>query len=155
MDPRRAGLLTTLLAAGSLGFAYYTQYGMHFQPCELCLIERWPYRFTLVLGLLAIIIGRSTGRLILAVAGVVMLVNIGIAGLHAGVEFHWWASPFPECTVVLTPGAALPLTPGTSCSHGVYPLSWLPMTMTQMDFCWSVLFTIFLFFVSLWPKRRS
>ena len=155
MNPRRVGLITALLAAGSLGFAFYAQYGLYFQPCELCLVERWPYRLTLILGVLAMIIGRATGRLLLVVAGVVMLSNVGIAGLHAGVEFHWWASPFPECNMVLTSGAALPLTPGTSCGHGVYPLSWVPMTMTQMDFCWSILFTAFLFCVSLWPQRRS
>lgn len=155
MDPRRAGLLTALIAAGSLGFAFFTQYGLHFQPCELCLVERWPYRFALVLGILAMVMGRNAGRLILAVAGMVMLVNVGIAGLHAGVEFHWWASPFPECNIVLTPGVALPLVPGTSCGKGVYPLPWLPMTMTQMDFCWSILFSVFLFFTALKPKRHS
>ena len=154
MNMRLAGLLTGLIAAAALGVAYYAQYGLHLVPCELCLMERWPYRLTILLGGLAFLLGGRAARGLVGVAGLVMLANVLIAGLHVGVEFHWWASPLPECNGVLTPGAALPMVPSVSCERGVYLLPGLPVTMTQMDFIGSICFTILLFRMALRPGRR-
>lgn len=154
MNFRLAGLIAALIASLALGVAYYAQYWMQLAPCELCLLERWPYRVVIVLGLLALCFGGILARAFVALAGVVMLVNVGLAGLHAGVEFHWWASPFPECNSVLSLGAELPMHPSVSCDRGVYLLSSLPLTMTQMDFIASVLFTLLLFFMAAQSRRR-
>lgn len=155
MNFRVAGLVTGLVAAAALGIAYYAEYGMHLVPCELCLLERWPYRVTLILGVLALLVGGRLARWLVALAGVAMLANVAIAGLHAGVEFHWWVSPFPECNGILTPGAALPMVPSVSCDRGVYLLHGLDLTMTQMDFIGSICFMVLLFFMASRPQRRA
>lgn len=154
MNLRLAGLVAALIAVLVLGIAYYGEFWMQLVPCELCLLERLPYKAVLVLGLLAMLFGGLPARLLLTLAGLAMLVNIGISGLHVGVEFHWWASPLPECNGILTPGAALPMHPSVSCEQGVYLVSWLPLTMTQMDFIGSILFTILLFFTVSKPRRH-
>lgn len=155
MNVRLAGLVTALVAAVVLGLAYYAQYGLRLVPCELCLLERWPYRVTVVLGILALVLGGRAGRGLVGLAGLAMFINVLIAGLHAGVEFHWWASPFPECNGLLTPGASLPMLPSVSCDRGVYLLSWLPLTMTQMDFIGSICFVILLVFMVSRTRRGA
>jgi disulfide bond formation protein DsbB len=86
-------------------------------PCELCLWERWPYRIVIALGLLATLLPRLPSRILLGLAALTLLGDVGIAGLHVGVEFGWWNSPLPECNGMLIPGAPLPLTP----AHTVRP----------------------------------
>jgi hypothetical protein len=66
MNVRWAGLVAICLAAAGLAAAYGAQYGLHLVPCPLCLWERWPYRVTLGLGLLALLAGGRGGRLLLA-----------------------------------------------------------------------------------------
>lgn len=154
MNVRSAGLITGFIGAAALGLAYYAEYVLHMVPCELCLLERWPYRITIVFGVLALLLGGSAGRFLVALAAVVMLANVGISGLHVGVQLHWWASPFPECNGILTLGAPLPMVPSVSCARGVYLLHWLPMTMSQMDFIGSICFTVLLSFMVLRAGRR-
>ncbi|GAN78715.1 disulfide bond formation protein B [Acidocella aminolytica] len=155
MNFRLAGLIAALLAAAALGVAYFAQYGLHLVPCELCLWERWPYRIVIVLGLLAVLFGGGLGRVLVALAGVAMLGDVVIAGIHVGVEFHWWKSPLPECNGILTPGAPLPMTPSVSCERPVHLISWLPLSMTQMDFCAAILLTVLFFFMASRPRRGA
>lgn len=155
MAARITGLITACIAALALGLAYFAQYSLHLVPCALCLLERWPYRTTFVLGVFALLLGGRVARWLVGLAGVAMLVNVGISGLHMGVEWHWWVSPFPECNGVLTPGAALPMMPSVACDRGVYLLSWLPVSMAQMDFIGSLCFTILLFFMALRSRRPA
>lgn len=154
MNFRLAGLVAALISLLILGLAYYAEFWMQLVPCELCLLERWPYKIVVLLGLLALLLGGLPARGLIVLSGLTMLVNVGISGLHTGVEFHWWASPFPECNGILSAGAALPMHPSVSCDRGVYLLSWLPLTMTQMDFIGSIFFTVLLFFMAKQPRGR-
>lgn len=154
LNVRSAGLIAGFIAAAALGIAYYVEYGMHIVPCELCLLERWPYRITIALGILTFLLGGGIGRFLLALAGVVMLINVGISGLHVGVQFHLWASPFPECNGILTPGSALPMVPSVSCARGVYLLHGVPLSLSQIDFIGSICFTILLSFMALRTGRH-
>ena len=56
----------TLLAAGfALGLALASEYWGGLLSCSLCLLERWPYRIAILLGVLAVIAPRSaTGPLL-------------------------------------------------------------------------------------------
>ncbi|MDE1896828.1 MAG: disulfide bond formation protein B [Rhodospirillales bacterium] len=154
MNFRLAGLITALVAAFALGMAYFAQYGLHLVPCELCLLERWPYRITLVLGILALLFGGKPGRVFIFLAGIAMLGAIAVSFLHVGVEFTWWPSPLPECNGILTPGAALPLTPAVPCDRPVYLIPGLPLSMAQMDFLGSFIFTCVLFRMATRRNRR-
>jgi disulfide bond formation protein DsbB len=133
MNDRLAGILTTGVALAALSVAYFAQYVLLLTPCELCLWERWPYRIVALLGLLCTMSGPRASRALLGIAGLVMLADVAIAGLHVGVEFNWWPSPLPECNGALTPGAALPMIPATPCDRSVYVIHGLPISMAQMD----------------------
>ncbi|WP_297492917.1 disulfide bond formation protein B [Acidocella sp.] len=154
MDHRLAGVLTAVAALAALGVAYFAQYVLRLTPCELCLLERWPYRIVIVLGLLGTLARPRTTRIILGMAGLVMLADVLIAGLHVGVEFNWWPSPLPECNGELIPGAALPMTPATPCDRPVDLIHGLPISMAQMDFCAAVLFSILLLTYAAQKKTR-
>lgn len=154
MEHRLAGVLTAAAALAALGVAYFAQYILLLTPCELCLWERWPYRIVALLGLLAVMGRPRTSRMFLAAAGLVMLADAAIAGLHVGVEFGWWPSPLPECNGTLTPGTALPMIPATPCDRPVYLIQLLPVSMAQMDFCASALFAILLLVYAARRKTR-
>jgi disulfide bond formation protein DsbB len=121
--------------------AYFVEYGLHMAPCELCLIERWPYRLTALVAVFALGIPRAT-RPLLALAGLVMLAGAGVAFFHVGVEAGWWPSPFPECNGLFVPGQPLPLTPAIPCDRPVYLIPGLPVSMALMDFFTAVAFVV-------------
>ena len=154
MNNRLAGLLTAAVALALLGFVYYVQYGLHRVPCELCLWERWPYRLAAALGVLGALGRPATTRIFLVLAGLVMLGGVGVAFLHVGVEQGWWPSPLPECNGILTPGAALPLTPAVPCDRPAYLLTGLPVSMAMMDMIFAALFAGALLFYGLRRERR-
>lgn len=106
-DPRRASLLLGLASAGVLGAALVFQYGFGYQPCVLCIWQRWPYVGVLVFTLLTLLFRRwpGVGDALLIASGLALLANAGIAGYHVGVEQHWWAGT-SGCGV---PGAATSL----------------------------------------------
>jgi disulfide bond formation protein DsbB len=144
LNRRLAGLAVALAALAALGVAYYVQDFDSLYPCPLCLLERWPYRIVILLGLLAAITGGLPARLILGLAVLTLLGDAAIAFVHVGVEFHWWQSPLPECNGILSPGAALPMTPAKPCDEPTFLIPHLPVSMAAMDFLYAVLFALLL-----------
>ena len=149
-----AGALTAIAALAALAVAYFAQYVLLLSPCELCLWERWPYRIVTVFGVLAALSPRGAARVILALAVLVLLGDVGIAGLHVGVEFGWWKSPLPECNGILTPGAALPAIPATPCDAPVFLIPGLPLSMAMMDLCAALVFALVLVTYVMRKPRR-
>lgn len=97
MSRRLVILLATLGSAALLGGALAFQYIGGLQPCHLCLIERWPHRVAIALGIAALVLPPALRR-ILAGAGAASMVFSAGAGLyHVGVEQHWWLGP-STCT---------------------------------------------------------
>ncbi len=152
-DHRVTGLATALAALAALGVAYWAQDMMHLNPCPLCLWERWPYRITAGLGLLAAIAPARLARFILGLAVLALLAGAAIAFVHVGVEFHWWQSPLPECNGILTPGAPLPATPAKSCDEPTYLIPGVPDSMAAMDLQFAMLFALALL-VTITGRRR-
>jgi disulfide bond formation protein DsbB len=152
LKPRAAGALTALAALAALAVAYVAQYGLLLVPCELCLWERWPYRVVVALGVLAALLPRRPARVVLGLAVLALLVDVGIAGLHVGVEFGWWNSPLPECNGVLTPGAPLPAIPARPCDQPVFLIPHVPVSMAAMDMLYTLAFALAL---SLYVLRRQ
>lgn len=98
MSQRFLILLATLGSVGLFGGALLFQYVGGLQPCELCLLQRWPHRVAIVLGILALILPqRLWARALAALGGVTMLVSAGFGLYHTGVERHWWEGP-TKCT---------------------------------------------------------
>lgn len=73
----------------SLILALVAQYAFGLAPCTLCYVQRVPFALGAVLAALSLRCpGRARGLMLLA--GLVLLINGGIAVYHVGVEQHWW-----------------------------------------------------------------
>jgi disulfide bond formation protein DsbB len=154
MTHRRAGLLVALGALAALGVAYWAQDVLLLVPCPLCLWERWPYRVVIGLGLLAAVLRPPTGRFVLGLAVLALAAAAALGLLHAGVEFHWWKSPLPECNGILTPGAPLPLIPAKPCDEPTFLIAALPVSMAAMNFIYASAFMVCLLaYLSRKPRR--
>ncbi len=86
------GMIAVIAAV--LGFQHIGGY----IPCKLCLEQRLPYYVGMpVMALAAISAFRgwpqSLTRVLLAIGGVLLLVTMGLAIYHSGVEWRWWAGP--------------------------------------------------------------
>jgi disulfide bond formation protein DsbB len=90
-----------------LGGALASQYWGGLIPCELCLLERWPWRAAIMIALIALFVGRRPAlpwvALLLAM---VYAVSMAFAFYHVGVEQHWLAGP-SACTAA--PSGAMTL----------------------------------------------
>jgi disulfide bond formation protein DsbB len=88
-------------AATILG-AWFFQYVLGYQPCALCLEQRYVYYFGVPLAVL-IVLGEQVGAqrkvLLLALLAITigMIWNTGLSSYHAGVEWKWWPGP-RDCT---------------------------------------------------------
>lgn len=87
-----------LIAAGGsaallLG-AFAFQYLGGMPPCKMCIWQRWPHGFAVVMGLLALWI---PGRAIPMAGALAALTTAGIGAYHTGVERKWWEGP-NSCT---------------------------------------------------------
>lgn len=87
-----------LIAAGGsaallLG-AFAFQYLGGMPPCKMCIWQRWPHGFAVVMGLLALWI---PGRVVPMAGALAALTTAGIGAYHTGVERKWWEGP-NSCT---------------------------------------------------------
>jgi len=81
-----------------LGGALLSQYAFGLAPCELCLLQRWPWGAAIVISVIATIVGGRPALPWVALAlAVVFAVGAAIAFYHVGVERHWFAGP-SACT---------------------------------------------------------
>jgi disulfide bond formation protein DsbB len=81
-----------------LGTALLSQYVGGLFPCELCLLQRWPWWMAIALTLLAWLFGaRLDLRVVAWALALVFLISAVLAFYHVGVEQHWFAGP-SACT---------------------------------------------------------
>lgn len=86
--------LILLFVAASLAliFAYISQYFFNYQPCILCLYQRVP--FFAIIGLSAFgLITKKLPRIILLSCLILLIINLGIAIYHVGVEQKFFVGP--------------------------------------------------------------
>lgn len=94
----RARLLALLVPLALIIGALGSQYIGKLFPCEMCHWQRWPHYFAILIAALAFFVkSPGTQRLLVALAGLAILVSGLIGAYHAGVEYHWWAG-ITECT---------------------------------------------------------
>jgi disulfide bond formation protein DsbB len=104
MRAEAPNFLVLVLAASvaALGGALLSQYWGGLAPCELCLLQRWPWGVAIVISLAAATIGsRSALPWVALVLAAVFAVGGAIAFYHVGVERHWLAGP-SACTGAAT-----------------------------------------------------
>ena len=85
-----------------LGGALLSQYWGGLAPCELCLLQRWPWLAAIVISLVAIMVGsRAALPWVALLLAAVFAVGSAFAFYHVGVEKHWFAGP-NACTGAAT-----------------------------------------------------
>ena len=91
-------------ALAVLGAAFFFQYGLGYQPCELCLYQRYPYMLVVVVSLLAFFVrnkndvsSRRASRGFLVIITALLLLDAFLAIHHIGVEQGYWKA-FTACT---------------------------------------------------------
>lgn len=137
---RAAALAGTLAAAAALGIALGAERWGGLVPCALCLLERWPYRLAIVLGLVASLLPVRPARWVLVLWVLAVLAGGALAAVHVGVEQHAWPSPLPECaaphlTAHTVSGllAQMPARPSKPCDAPTYLVPGLPVSMAAMN----------------------
>jgi disulfide bond formation protein DsbB len=153
--------LSALAAAAAFLVAYASEIYGGLVPCALCLIERWPYRIAVVLGVVGLVLPRSLARLALGLLSLTMLAGAGIAATHVGVERGWWPDPLPQCAAPHFSGgsiaerlASMPATPSKSCEDPTYLIPSIPISMATMDLIFALALAV-LTAIFLWRSRRS
>src|ERR1700739_4252762 len=97
-DPRRFSVVVLAASAGILGGALLSQYWGGLAPCELCLLQRWPWVAAILISLIAITVGsRSTLPWVALLLTMVFAVGSVLPLYHVGVEKHCFAGP-DACT---------------------------------------------------------
>jgi disulfide bond formation protein DsbB len=147
--PRTLAVLAALVAAAALGIAYASEIWGELVPCALCLVERWPYRIVIVLGLLAALAPRGLVRPLLLLAVACLLADAAIAAVHVGVEFKWWPSPLPECAAPHFSGgsiaerlASMPSRPTMPCDEPAFLIPGIPLSMAAMNMLFALGFAV-------------
>jgi len=137
---RLALLFTALFSAAVLGSAIASERWGGLVPCALCLVERWPWRAAMAIGLVGAVLPRDVGRLAMALLVLVMLASAAAGGTHVGVEAGWWKSPLPECAAPSFGGGSIaerlsrmPDKPSKPCDAPTFLIPGLPVSMAMMD----------------------
>ena len=90
-----------IICAGVLIAALGLEHIGGYQPCELCLKERYAYWAGIAIAVAAsaaMSAGRSPlAAALMAVGGLALVANAGLGLYHAGIEWHWWQGPV-TCT---------------------------------------------------------
>ena len=73
----------------SLSIAYYVQYVLGHEPCNLCLIERIPYIAAIILISLIFII-RKYEKLIIIIISIFFVIGAVISFYHVGIEQNFF-----------------------------------------------------------------
>ncbi|HVB15006.1 MAG TPA: disulfide bond formation protein B [Stellaceae bacterium] len=98
LTPRRFAGFVLIASALVLGTALASQFWGGLAPCELCLMQRWPWDAAIVISLVALLVGsRPALPWVGLVLAVVFAAGAVLAFYHVGVEQHWFAGP-SACT---------------------------------------------------------
>jgi len=157
---RNAALAGALAAAAALGVAVGSERWGGLVPCALCLLERWPYRIAIVLGLAGSVLPVRAARGTLVLWVLAMLAGGALAVVHVGVEQHAWPSPLPECsaphlTARTVSGllAEMPARPDKPCDAPTFLVPGLPLSMAAMNLIYAVAISAAMT-IFLWRSRR-
>ncbi|MGE0855242.1 MAG: disulfide bond formation protein B [Hyphomicrobiaceae bacterium] len=84
-------------AAAILLTAFGFQYIGGYEPCELCLLQRWPYYLAIPSLFLALVLVSAeqhrVAALVFFAVACLFLVNAGIGTYQAGAEWKFWPGP--------------------------------------------------------------
>ena len=96
-----------MIAAASLAIlaAVWIFQALGYEPCELCLTQRYAFYAAAPLAVLTAFAAsrpaHGLARAGFALLAAAFVASAALAAYHAGVEYHWWAGP-TACTGGLT-----------------------------------------------------
>src|SRR5258708_12513162 len=100
--PRGFAGFVLVASAAVLGAALLSQYWGGLSPCELCLLQRWPWWVAIALATAAWLLGdKLSFPFVALVLVLVFFVSAGLAAYHVGVELHWFRGPI-ACTATVS-----------------------------------------------------
>jgi disulfide bond formation protein DsbB len=87
-------IFVLVASAVVLGGALLSQYWGGLAPCELCLMQRWPWAVAIVISFVATMVGsRPALRWVALLLAADFAIGSALAFYHTGVEQHWFAGP--------------------------------------------------------------
>lgn len=95
LGPQKASLAIFVAATATIAGAWIFQLA-GYDPCHLCLQQRWAYYFAVPVSLLLSVSAGSdpkAARLGLYLLALIMLGSAIFGAYHAGVEWQWWEGP--------------------------------------------------------------
>ena len=146
---RGIALLSALAAAFALGLALASEHWGGLVPCALCLLERWPYRVAIVLGLLAAVVPHRWARALLVLVVLSMLVERGAGGRACRGRAALVAKPAAGMRRAAlhrrldrrAPGADAGAA-GKPCEDATYLIPGLPISMAAMNLLYALVFAV-------------
>ncbi len=132
-----------LLGSAALGAALISQYGFGAHPCDLCILQRYPYLMVIVASAIGWLIAPKYQTFIRIGIVIGFLTTLAIAAYHSAVEQGWVKGP-SGCTVSLDKVSSLESlkqqilgSPLVSC--GEISVSFAGLSMAS----WNALYALF------------
>ena len=72
-----------------------------FEPCDLCLKQRWPWYISIVLAIIPNFIFQHRNNVFLLLISLLLFLGEIFAGWHAGIEWDMWDGP-QTCTAKIS-----------------------------------------------------
>jgi disulfide bond formation protein DsbB len=138
--------LILAVSAATIAGAFAFQFA-GYDPCHLCLMERWAYYAAIALSLVLLLTksGTKQGLYLLAL---IMLASTIFGIYHAGVEWKWWPGP-SACTGGAALGGLPDLTkPVIMCDEAAFRIFGLSLAG------WNAVISFLLAAVALRAARR-
>ena len=151
-----ARAIALLVPAALLAGAYVSQYGFGLYPCEMCWWQRYAHFAALVPAVLAFVVPGDARRLMVRIAGAVILIAALLGGYHAGVEYGWWEGITTCATTVEAGGDPLEAilnAPIVRCDTA--PWSLLGISLAGWNFLISGAAAIAIFVLSAQGRSRG
>lgn len=90
MKAKRLVDLASFGSAALLALAFGFQYLGGYEPCQMCLWQRWPHLAAILIGTIH---SAYTTRWLAGLGALSMIGNAGLGVFHTGVERDWWEGP--------------------------------------------------------------
>lgn len=92
LTQRQTLILIAAVLAATIAGAWLFQWA-GYEPCELCLKQRWGYYAGIPLALIAAFSGPKAWKPGLVLLAVILAANAVFGVYHSGVEWKWWEGP--------------------------------------------------------------
>ncbi len=96
LTPRHANVTIFVTMLATIAGAWAYQYA-GYDPCELCLKQRWAYYAIVPFTLLMAVWNPPWAKQAMWASLLVLLASTALGTYHAGIEWHWWPGP-STCT---------------------------------------------------------